>query len=180
MERRQIADSSKVRLVAVILLLLVFLFLNSCQGPRTSRVEGIPMPAIGTVRLSLLSTNADAQIYRKFLRLLTEEAVAEPLQGDVTRFEIGEADDIDRWMVIDFSARGARYRIEGQLLSPDILSPTDQALCFRGRIAYSSLSYENGPLDLTNSRDAFNIMAPMLISLGRRVCGLVGLPNTSI
>ena len=156
------------------------LLLLSCGMPKTSIMEKGPMPAIGSVTLSSLDNNADASLYREFLRQLIMEASAEPLEGsDVTRFEIIEADDFKRWMVIDFSAKGADYRIEGQLLSPDILFPTDQSLYFHGRIAYSSANFSDAPLDLTNSKDAFKLVAPVLQSLSRRVCGIVGLPKAA-
>ena len=180
-KHQQLANSFLVSPLGRILLLVVLLFALSCAEYKAHKMEERPMPAIGSVGLSSLETNADAQLYREFLRRLIREAPAEPLDDtDVTRFEIIEADDIERWMVVDFSAKRAKYRIEGQLLSPDILSPTDQTLCFLGRIAYSSASYRDGPLDLNNSRDAFDLVAPLLRSLSRRVCGKVGLPEAAM
>jgi hypothetical protein len=179
-KHHQSANSYSVPRFGIISVLIILLFLLSCDGDKTYRMEVESMPAIGSVELSSLDSNTDAQLCRKFLRRLTREAPAEPLDGTlVTRFEIIEADDIERWMAVEFSASGATYRIEGQLLSPDIFSPTDQGLYFQGRIAFSSLSYGDGPLDLNNSREAFDLVAPLLQSLGRRVCGMVGLPEAA-
>lgn len=136
------------------------------------------MQSFGSVDLAPAVATAPADVYRRFVRLLPREDPAESLNGtEVTRFEIPEVDDLERWMVIVFDAQGATYRIEGQLLSPDLLSPTDPVLSFLGRSAYSSASFDpDVPLDPVNARDAFRLVMPVLSDLARRVGENVGFP----
>jgi hypothetical protein len=79
-------------------------------------------------------------------------------------------------MVVIFDARGATYKLEGQLLSPDILSPEDDELCFLGRIAYNSRKFDDKPLDRDGSSEAFDLVEPLIQSLSRRVRSMLNIP----
>ena len=128
------------------------------------------MSAMGSVDLIPVTALSDPDECRDFLRLLKREAENEPLdQSEVSSFGISDLDDSDRWMELEFNARGATYRIGGQLLSPDLLSPRDAVLSFLGRIAFSSAAFNGAPLGDTNARDAFGIVKPVLRALARRV-----------
>jgi hypothetical protein len=151
-------------MISVALLLLL-----SCAQKKTLIREKL-MPAFGTVNLVNVKSTVESETYRKFLRSLKREAPMESLAGsNVDRFEIPVADDFERWMVVVYEADNATYTIEGQILSPDLFSPTDQVVSFVGRIAFSSASFDDAPLDIANSRDAFELIKPLLESLSQRV-----------
>ena len=133
------------------------------------------MLVLGSLDLAPVVPSSDPTAYRLFLRRLVEEAPNESLAGShLRRLVIPELDDLDRWMVVEFSARGADFRLGGQLLSPDLLSPGDGALRFLCRVAFSSASFGTAPLDRAKGRDAFGLVKPPLRSLAQRVGASMG------